>query len=225
MKTIHFLLIIFLILTASCRRKGDASGKVINILNGEPVAGIEVSLNEYKVKMITDKTVTRPIGNTTTDANGEYAFKYGARLGRNGHNRIITLTGDQFLPMDTTSVIDEKYDIGNYPGCETTKWDYSGHSRKNQDFYIAPLSRIKVIPHNVTHMYDGVTLRIDLYDDNYSVLAGYYSNGVIGNTNYYTQFPSDGKIYIVWQLQSTYQNFYDTIHVEPFKKVTYHFNY
>ncbi len=226
MKHTNLIYILIVILFISCRRGGDASGKVINILNGKPVGGLTIHLDEYKIKLITDKTVTKPIESTTTDSNGEYFFKYGAKIETRYKNRLISIDKNLFSDMDTSAVLDIKYEIGHYPGCEKVKWDYNGHSRKNQDFFIAPLARIKVVPHNVTHVYDGVTLRIDLYDDNYSQLASYYDSGNITNTNYYTQFPSNGRINIVWQFQSSiYQNFYDTIHVEPFTKTTYHFNY
>lgn len=225
MRIITLLFILCLILTASCRRKGDASGRVFNILTNEPIAGIGVNLDEYKYKMISSSEKARGIANTNTNSKGEYSFQYGPKLGA-GYNRIITLDRALFDEMDTSVVLDKKYDFGSYPGCEKTEWDYSGHSRTNQDFYLAPLARVKVVPHNISHIYDGVTLRIDLFDDNYSKLAGYYDKGNITNTNFYTQFPSNGRINIVWQLQgSIFQNFYDTIHVAPFEKVTYHFNY
>ena len=211
------------VLIVSCRRKGDASGKVINVLNGKTIADIGVNLDEYKIAAISAKRVTRSLANTTTNSSGEYSFKYGPKVG-SGYNRLISIDNRHFSPMDTSAVLDKKYEIGNYPGCEKVKWDYSGHSRTGQDFYMAPLARIKVIPHNVTHIYDGASLRIDLFDDNDSKLAGYYDNGNnLSNCNYYTQFPSNGRINIVWQLWGN--NFYDTIHVEPFAKTIYHFNY
>jgi hypothetical protein len=220
---ILFIAIVFI----SCRKKGDASGQIINIMNGNPIEGLTVHLDEYKLGLISAKTIKKHIETTVTNSNGEFSMNYGSKLEARYKNRLVYIDDAHFAEMDTNALFDVKYDYGNYPGCEKMKWDYSENSKKNIIFYLAPLSRIKVIPHNITSTYTGLSISVYLFDDKFSALAAYYNNGNTStSSSYYTQFPSNGTIYIRWEIQgSIFTNFYDTIHVAPFAKTIYHLNY
>jgi len=210
-------------LAASCRRKGDASGKIINVLNGEPVEGLTVNLEEYKLRMVSSKRFTRKLGETTTNSNGEFVMDYPAKIGT-GYYRLLTIDEMHFGHMDTTAIKDIKFIAGEYPGCEKVSWDYKNHSRNDLDFYVAPVARIKIVPHNINHYFDNETMYVAFSDDNYSKTVASYNNRNLPVVNDYIQFPSNGKIYVYINIPSSMVLF-DTIYVKPFDKITYHFNY
>jgi len=237
MKKILFVSICLLAL-ASCKRKGDVTGKVLNAIDGSPVEGVDVRVT-YSADDLSNSDKTTSIQLASTDAAGDYRINavYNTKI---GYEYYVSLNPNdafdktnQFFVKDTTANISKTfyYFAAQYSGISQDIKPIK-KTKKSQNFELkaATCARLKIVARNVLPINDSDKIVVTLVDN--KLKDGgveIFSNKVketpaIGN---YSLIPTVGKASLKWVVTdlSGTRTFYDTISVVPYTKATFRINY
>jgi hypothetical protein len=217
-------IIFFILLISACKKSGEVSGSVINVMTGEPLEGVPMSVLVLNSGMFS-KNGTETIAHTITDANGKFILSFRTNSKKtNGRN--VEAYFQTKLEIDTVSDIKELYTREvDYPGMIYGK-TIGIKGEDNIELKIAPAARVKVLCTNVNPVNSADKIEIITYDNNYTHSL-YSMFGLAVPLVKYFQLPSNGKIFIKWIVEknSITNTYYDTLNVKPFEKAVYHINY
>ena len=224
-----FLLMCFC--QVACRKRDSVTGTVTNLITGQPVSNIKVNVTGINSGFFSDKVLTQ-LNSGLTDANGKFSIDIKFKADKKT-KYYISIDGP-VQAMDTGAVIDEKYSIDEnlYPLCNSSVTAMH-HPPGNIDFRVAPLSRIKLVGHQlppfITPVGDGVTVTLSGPGFSFAVNGNVVNQStpklIYQGFDEYLQVPSDGKVFITWsKTRNNTQSgpFYDTVFVAPFAKNVYH---
>ena len=214
----------FILLTSACKRSGEASGRVINVITGEPLESVDLSVEVFNSSVFTQKG-SGTAAHATTDANGEFIFSFRTNT-KKTYIRTVKLDDQNSFEVDTVSDFKKSFSREvDYPGMVYSK-QVGVKGEGNIELKVVPAARVKVLCTNVNPVNTSDKIEIICYDNNYTYSL-YTMHGLAVPLVKYFQLPTNGKIFIKWIVEKNAitNTYYDTLNVKPFEKAVYHINY
>lgn len=218
------LLLPFILLAASCKKPGHVKGRVINVLDNKPLAGVPVLFETFKHgfwdKMeITEYSYYKAV-KAESDSNGEFEMDYHARDGRRYHHRV-RIDYNQATTLDSVPDVLKTYLL--FSDNRSVAIQDMPVEGGNVELKIAPAIRVKVIGRNKNPVDSNDKLELAASINDFL----FYSSKDPHAGDYHIKVPGDGDVpvKIMVTKNGVTTTSYDTIHAQPFGKVTYHVDY
>jgi hypothetical protein len=233
MKIAKFLSITFFLVFGSCKKEGRVTGRVTNLFDGTPAAGIDVGISYSNGSDLRYRSGELPL--VTTDNNGEYAIDASYKSAKRYEYRIALIRpGSGIAVEDTVSetVAAYFYSSGEYSGISVYQDHRSLTKGKHEsyDFEVVPAARLRVVIKDVPPFHPNAFVEVQV-DDPKLASRGFFAEELGTDSTagvYHYVVAKNNQVRVKWTI-SNYPDPPDggsvTISLSAFKKGTAYIEY
>lgn len=214
---------------ASCKKKGEISGKVTNLFDGSPVEGIQVQVHYSNGSWLNYKS--GEFAPVTTDSEGSFSFDASYKRNKRYVYAIsLRASGGSLDQPDSVAETVKSYlfHSGTYAGIDASQDNQTLNKDKSQhfDFKVIPTARLLIVvkrefPNNPSNP---IRVMIDDPKMNYPDFYDFELRSDLSQGVYKYVVPVNGKVKIRWIINNN-EVHAGTVELLPFKKTIYQIKY